>query len=125
MKKIIKTANAPAPIGPYNQAVFANNTLYISGQIAIHPETGVMMQDDLEQETKQVLENARAILEAAGMDFSNIVKATIFILDMANFAAVNEVYQTYFDADFPARETVAVRGLPKGANVEVSFIASI
>ncbi len=125
MKKIIKTANAPAPIGPYNQAVLANNTLYISGQIAIHPETGVMMQDDLEQETKQVLENARAILEAAGMDFSNIVKATIFILDMANFAAVNEVYQTYFDTDFPARETVAVLGLPKGANVEISFIASV
>lgn len=123
MKKIIQTSSAPAPIGPYNQAVLVDNTLYVSGQIAIDPVSGHMIQDDLVVETKQALENARAILQAAGMDFSNVVKATIFILDMANFATINEVYASYFTNDFPARETVAVAGLPKGANVEISFIA--
>lgn len=123
MKKIIQTSSAPAPIGPYNQAVLVDNTLYVSGQIAIDPVSGHMIQDNLVIETKQVLENARAILQAADMDFSNVVKATIFILDMANFITINEVYATYFKSDFPARETVAVAGLPKGANVEISFIA--
>lgn len=123
MKKIIQTSLAPAPIGPYNQAVLVDNTLYVSGQIAIDPVSGHMIQDDLVAETKQALENARAILQAADMDFSNVVKATIFILDMANFATINEVYASYFTNDFPARETVAVAGLPKGANVEISFIA--
>jgi len=123
MKKIIQTSSAPAPIGPYNQAVLVDNTLYVSGQIAIDPVSGHMIQDNLVIETKQALENARAILQAADMDFSNVVKATIFILDMANFVTINEVYATYFKSDFPARETVAVAGLPKGANVEISFIA--
>lgn len=123
MKKVIQTSSAPAPIGPYNQAVLVDNTLYVSGQIAIDPVSGHMIQDNLVIETKQALENARAILQAADMDFSNVVKATIFILDMANFVTINEVYATYFKSDFPARETVAVAGLPKGANVEISFIA--
>lgn len=123
MKKIIQTSNAPTPIGPYNQAVLIDNTLYVSGQVALNPTTGQMMQDNIQQETHQVLANAKAILEAAEMDFSNVVKATIFILDMGNFSAINEVYGEYFTKDFPARECVAVKALPRAANIEISLIA--
>lgn len=124
MKKIINTKNAPAPIGPYNQAVFAGNTLYVSGQIAIHPITGELKTDDLEAETTQVLENLKAILSEAGLAMENIVKTSIFISDMNNFGKINEVYGRYFEAETaPARETVEVANLPKFVNVEISAIA--
>lgn len=124
MKKIIFTDKAPAPIGPYNQAVLAGNTLYTSGQIALHPETGDLITGDIETETKQVMENMKAVLEAAGMDFSNVVKATIFIMDMNDFTKINGVYGSYFDeSNAPARETVQVAKLPKNVNVEISMIA--
>ena len=122
MKKIIFTENAPAPIGPYNQAVLKGNTLYTSGQIAINPTTGELVTGTIEAETEQVMQNMRAVLQAAGMTFENVVKTTIFLTDMTLFASVNEVYAKYFNGDFPARETVAVRGLPKNANVEISMI---
>ncbi|MDN3723520.1 RidA family protein [Aequorivita sp. SDUM287046] len=125
MKKIITTSNAPAPIGPYNQAVLKGNMLYTSGQIAIDPKTGNLVLGDIKSETKLVMENLKAILAEAGMTFENILKTTIFISDMHNFGAINEVYATYFDeATAPARETVEVANLPKFVNVEISVIAS-
>lgn len=123
MKKIINTANAPAPIGPYNQAVLSNNMLFISGQIALVPGTSELANADIAAESNQVLNNLKAILTEAGMDFSNVVKTTIFLSDMALFAEVNEIYGSYFTSEYPARETVAVKGLPKNVNVEISMIA--
>jgi len=124
MKKIITTTKAPAPIGPYNQAVLSGNTLYTSGQIALHPETGELVLDDIKTETTQVMENMMAVLEAANMTFENVVKTSIFISNMNNFAAINEVYGSYFNnATAPARETVEVARLPKDVNVEISMIA--
>ncbi len=123
MKKIINTPNAPAPIGPYNQAVQYGNTLYVSGQIAIDAATGKLLFDNITTETTRVMHNLQAILTAAGMDFSNVVKSSIFLLDMKDFAAVNEVYGSFFTSDFPARETVQVACLPKNVNVEISMIA--
>jgi 2-iminobutanoate/2-iminopropanoate deaminase len=123
MKTVINTTNAPAPIGPYNQSVAAGGLLFVSGQIAIDPATGELVLDDIKTETTLVMENIKAILTAAGIDFSHIVKTTIFLKDMQSFAQVNEVYGAYFTADFPARETVAVAGLPKNVNVEISVTA--
>ncbi len=122
-KSIISTHHAPAPIGPYNQAVIAGNTLYISGQICIDPATGELKNKDIQEETHQVMHNLKNILHTAGMDFSHVVKTTIFITDMHQFGAVNEVYGKYFERDFPARETVQVSALPKFVNVEISMIA--
>ena len=124
MNKIINTPNAPAPIGPYNQAVLVGNTLYTSGQIALHPKTMQLVTDTIEEETKQVMENMKAVLAAADMTFENVIKASIFISDMHNFAKINTVYATYFNEDTaPARETVEVANLPKFVNVEISMIA--
>jgi len=124
MKKIINTSKAPAPIGPYNQAVLIKDTLYISGQIPIDPVTGKLVEGDIQAETKQSMENLKAILEEAGMTFEHVIKSSIFIKDMNQFAQINEVYGTYFDADTaPARETVEVANLPKFVNVEISMIA--
>jgi 2-iminobutanoate/2-iminopropanoate deaminase len=124
MKKIIFTENAPAPIGPYNQAVLKGNTLYTSGQIGINPKTGELVTATIEAETQQVMENMKAVLEAAGMSFENVVKTTIFIMNMNDFAAINTVYGSYFDEKTaPARETVQVACLPKNLNVEISMIA--
>ena len=124
MKKIITTTKAPAPIGPYNQAVLTGNTLYTSGQIAFNPETGVLVLDDIKTETTQVMNNLKAVLIAADMSFNNVVKTTIFISNMDDFASINEVYGNYFnDATAPARETVQVARLPKDVNVEISMIA--
>ena len=124
MKKIINTPNAPAPIGPYNQAVLSDNTLFISGQVAFDPSTGILMLDDIKTETKQVMENLKAILNAAEMGFVNVVKTSIFISDMNNFGQINEVYGQYFNPETaPARETVQVARLPKDVNVEISMIA--
>ncbi|MEO6001006.1 MAG: RidA family protein [Chitinophagaceae bacterium] len=122
-KKIIKTSKAPDPIGPYNQAILLGNLLFISGQIAINPATGNIENTDITQETNLVMQNLQAILFEAGMDFSNTVKTTIFLSDMSLFTSVNEVYGKYFTTNFPARETVAVKGLPKNVNVEISMIA--
>ncbi len=122
-KKIIRTDNAPAPIGPYNQAVQYGDMLFISGQIPMDPKTGDLVQSDIKAETKQVMENLKAILDEAGMSFGNIIKTTIFLMDMGQFAQVNEVYGSYFGEGAPARETVQVSGLPKGVNVEISMIA--
>nr|WP_299032863.1 RidA family protein [uncultured Tenacibaculum sp.] len=124
MKKIITTSKAPAPIGPYNQAVLSGNTLYTSGQIAINPETGELVLDSIEAETKQVMQNMKEVLAAAGMTFENVIKTSIFISDMHNFSKINAVYGEYFDdATAPARETVEVANLPKFVNVEISMIA--
>lgn len=123
MKSIIKTDNAPAPIGPYNQAILAGNTLYVSGQIALHPETGQLIDDTIENETRQVLENLKAVVNAAGLELNDVVKTSIFLSDMSSFNKVNEIYGTYFTQNFPARETVAVKTLPKNVNVEISAIA--
>ena len=123
-KTIINTNNAPAPIGPYNQAVKAGNFLFVSGQVALKPGTNDMANADIIEETHQVLQNLKAILQEAGMDFSHIVKTTIFLSDMDLFSQVNEIYAKYFDGNFPARETVAVKGLPKNANVEISVVAA-
>jgi len=124
MKKIILTDKAPAPIGPYNQAVLVGNMLYTSGQIALHPLTMELVIDDIETETKQVMQNMKAVLEAADMTFDNVVKTTIFIMNMGDFARINNVYGSYFDENTaPARETVQVAGLPKGVNVEISMVA--
>lgn len=122
-KQIINTTSAPAPIGPYNQAILVNETLYISGQICLDPASGNLMNRDIQDETHQVMQNLRNILSEAGMTFSNVVKTTIFITDMNQFSAINEVYGKYFDGDFPARETVQVSALPKFVNVEISMIA--
>jgi len=122
-KQIINTPDAPAPIGPYSQAVRIDNTLYLSGQVAINPKTGNLETGDIQTETSRVMQNLQAVLQAAGMDFTHVVKTTIFLSDMNLFASVNEIYGKYFSADFPARETVAVKTLPKNVNVEVSMIA--
>lgn len=124
-KKIINTNNAPAPIGPYNQAVLAGNLLFISGQIALIPGTAELNNADIATETRQVMENLQAILSAASADFSHVVKTTIFLSDMSLFAEVNEIYGRFFESDYPARETVAVKGLPKNVQVEISMIASL
>ncbi|AUS06587.1 RidA family protein [Pseudotamlana carrageenivorans] len=124
MKTIITTPHAPAPIGPYNQAVLTGNTLYTSGQIAIHPTSGNLVLDDIESETKQVMSNIKAILTQANMSFDHVIKATIFISNMDDFQKINTIYGSYFDdATAPARETVQVARLPKDVNVEISVIA--
>ncbi|MCL6461033.1 2-iminobutanoate/2-iminopropanoate deaminase [Flavobacterium micromati] len=126
MKQIIFTEKAPAPIGPYNQAVLKGNTLYTSGQIALHPETGALITTSIELETEQVMENMKAVLAAAGMTFENVLKATIFIIDMNDFAKINTVYGSYFnEKTAPARETVQVACLPKNVNIEISMIAAL
>lgn len=122
-KQIINTSNAPAPIGPYNQAVMVNDTLYISGQICIDPKSGGLKNKDVQEETHQAMQNLKAILTEAGLTFDHVVKTSIFITDMHRFAEINEVYGQYFTADFPARETVQVAALPKFVNVEISMIA--
>jgi 2-iminobutanoate/2-iminopropanoate deaminase len=123
-KQIINTNNAPAPIGPYSQAVMAGNLLFLSGQVALKPGTGELAIADIIEETHQVMQNIKAVLAEAGMDFSNVVKTTIFLNDMNLFGQVNEIYGKYFEGDFPARETVAVKGLPKNVNVEISMTAA-
>lgn len=123
MKKIIRTEKAPAPIGPYSQAVQAGNTLYVSGQIAINPANGNLETINIIRETTQVMENISAILKEAGYEFKDIVKTTIFLTDMNSFQSVNEVYGNYFTDNFPARETVQVSALPKNVNVEISVTA--
>jgi len=124
MKKIIFTEKAPAPIGPYNQAVLKGNTLYTSGQIALNPETGALVTDNIEAETQQVMQNMKAVLDEAGMTFENVVKTTIFIMDMNDFGNINTIYASYFnEKTAPARETVQVACLPKNVNVEISMIA--
>lgn len=124
MKTIITTDKAPAPIGPYNQAILVNNTLYTSGQIAINPETNALVLENIKAETHQVMQNLKAVLEAASMTFDNVIKSSIFISNMDDFAQINEVYGSYFDdANAPARETVQVARLPKNVNVEISVIA--
>ncbi len=126
MKEIIKTKNAPAPIGPYNQAIKAGKTLYISGQIPLIPETMELLKGTIQEETELVMESLKAILKEAGMTFENAVKTTIFIDDMNNFQHVNEVYGKYFrDESAPARETVAVKTLPKSVRIEISMIAVV
>jgi 2-iminobutanoate/2-iminopropanoate deaminase len=124
-KEIVNSSQAPAPIGPYNQAVQTGNLLFISGQIALQPDTGDMMNGSLSEETHQVMHNLRAILKEAGIDFSQVVKTTIFLSDMELFSEVNSIYAQYFNGGFPARETVAVKGLPKNARVEISMIAAL
>ena len=124
MKKIIKTSKAPAPIGPYNQAILSGNTLYTSGQIAIDPSTGKLKIGTIEEETTLVMENMKAVLAAAKMTFDNVIKTSIFISDMANFSEINSIYGRYFNEDTaPARETAEVANLPKYVNVEISMIA--
>ena len=126
MKKIIKTSNAPKPIGPYNQAVISNNLLFISGQVAFDPKTDMLILDNVENETKQVMENLKAILESVNATFENVIKTSIFLSDMDNFVKVNGVYGSYFNEDTaPARETVEVARLPKDVNVEISMIAEL
>lgn len=122
-KQIFITTDAPAPIGPYNQAVKAGNMLFLSGQIALIPGTSELANANIKEETHQVMRNIKAILYAASADFHHVVKTTIFLSDMSLFAEVNEIYGSYFDADYPARETVAVKGLPKNVNVEISVTA--
>ena len=122
-KVIIKTDLAPAPIGPYNQAVKAGNMLFASGQIALNPATGELVNANIAEETNQVMSNVAAILKEAGAGFNNIVKTTIFLSDMSLFAEVNEIYGSYFTGNYPARETVAVKGLPKNVNIEISVTA--
>ena len=126
MKKIIYTDKAPAPIGPYNQAILTGNTLYTSGQIAINPLSGELILDSIEVETEQVMENIKALLTQANMTFENVIKATIFIMNKGDFARINNVYGKYFNIETaPARETVQVSGLPKGVNIEISIIAVV
>ena len=124
-KEIIQTSKVPAPIGPYSQAVIANGFLFASGQLAFDPATGELVLTDIQAETRQVMENIKAILEEAKLSFANVVKTTIFLSDMQLFAQVNEVYGSYFTANFPARETVAVKTLPRHVNIEVSITAVI
>ncbi|RYU87368.1 RidA family protein [Mucilaginibacter terrigena] len=123
MKTIINTSNAPAPIGPYSQAVAANGLLFVSGQVPINPKTGEIVTTGIADEAKMVMENLKAILDEAGIGFDSIIKTNIFLTDMQTFSQVNDVYGSYFTADFPARETVQVSALPKGVNVEISVIA--
>lgn len=122
-RQIIITPDAPSPIGPYNQAVLAGDTLYISGQICIDPKSGELKKRDIQEEMHQVMRNLKAILVAAYMGFNHVVKTTIFITDMNQFSAINEVYGKYFEGDFPARETVQVSALPRFVNIEISMIA--
>ena len=124
-KEIIQTSKVPAPIGPYSQAVIANGFLFASGQVAFNPATGELVLTDIQAETRQVMENIKAILDEAKLSFANVVKTTIFLSDMQLFAQVNEVYGSYFTANFPARETVAVKTLPRNVNIEVSITAVI
>ncbi len=124
-KEIIYTNQAPEPIGPYSQAVKAGNLLFVSGQVPIDPATGNVVTGSIKEETTQVMKNLAAVLEVSGTNFNAIVKTTIFLSDMALFAEVNEVYGSYFTGNYPARETVAVKGLPKGVNVEISVIAAL
>ena len=121
---IINSAKAPAPIGPYSQATMANGTLYVSGQIALDAESGNLVNDSIENETHKVMQNLQAILEEAGMDFSSVLKCTIFVKDLNNFGKINETYGSYFTSNPPARETVEVSRLPKDVNVEISCIAT-
>jgi 2-iminobutanoate/2-iminopropanoate deaminase len=123
MKKVINTNNAPAPIGPYSQAIAAGGFLFVSGQIPLNPSTGEIVSAGIKAETEQVMGNIGAILSEAGLDFNHIVKTSIFLTDMQSFAQVNEVYGTYFVGEFPARETIQVAALPKNVNVEISVIA--
>lgn len=123
MKQSINTDNAPKPVGPYNQAIMTCNTLYVSGQLPINPKTGKPEKKDIKHQAKLVMENIRAILNKANMEFSNVVKCSIFIKNMEEFPQINEVYKSYFEADFPARETMAVAGLPLNASIEISCIA--
>ncbi|RZK74152.1 MAG: RidA family protein [Pedobacter sp.] len=123
MNQVINTSNAPAPIGPYSQAVIANGFLFLSGQVAINPENGEIVQSSVSEETHQVMRNIKAVLIEASYEFNDVVKTTIFLSDMNLFAEVNEVYGSYFGTTFPARETIAVKGLPKGVNVEISMTA--
>lgn len=123
-KTVVNTQNAPSPIGPYSQAVQTGNLLFVSGQIALNPATGNIEANNVSEETIQVMKNLEAILTQAGLNFSHVVKTTIFLSDMNLFATVNEVYGQYFSGNYPARETVAVKGLPKNVNVEISIIAA-
>lgn len=123
MKKIIKTNNAPAAIGPYSQAILSNNTLYCSGQIAINPETGDLVINNITNETTQIMNNILAVLQSAKMDFSNVVKCSIFMKNLNNYGEVNKVYSDFFTKNFPAREAIEVSNLPKNVNVEISVIA--
>jgi 2-iminobutanoate/2-iminopropanoate deaminase len=123
-KKIINTSKAPSPIGPYNQAVESNNLIFISGQISLDPVTNELISGDIAAETHQVMRNLQEILEEAGVNFNHVIKTTIFLSDMSLFATVNEVYGSYFSGDYPARETIAVKDLPKKVNVEISMIAA-
>ena len=123
MKTVINTSGAPAPIGPYSQAIAAGSFVFVSGQIPMNPATGEIITSDIKAEANQVMENIAAILTESGIGFDNVVKTTIFLTDMQSFAEVNEVYGTYFTGQFPARETVQVAGLPKNVNVEISVIA--
>ncbi len=122
-KKIINTTNAPSPIGPYSQAVEAGNMIFLSGQVCFNPATGELNNADIPTETHQVMHNLKAVLQEAGLTFAHVVKTSIFLSDMSYFSEVNEVYGKYFDGDFPARETVAVKTLPRNVNVEISMIA--
>ena len=124
-KEIVKSNHAPAPIGPYSQAVKTGNLLFLSGQIAIDPATGNMVNENITEETAQVMKNLQEVLKAAGAGFQNVVKTSIFLSDMGTFGEVNKEYGKYFTADFPARETVAVKTLPKNVNVEISMIAAL
>ena len=124
-KQIIESKKVPAPIGPYSQAVIANGFLFASGQVAFDPKTGELVLSDIASETKQVMENIKSILEAAELTFAHVVKTTIFLSDMGLFAQVNEVYSSYFSKDFPARETVAVKTLPRNVNIEISITAVV
>ena len=123
VKKIIHSTNAPSPIGPYNQAIEANGFIFISGQIALNAESNTLILDSIEEETEQVMQNLKAILTEAGIDFDHVIKTSIFLSDMAYFSTVNTTYSKYFTKDFPARETVQVAGLPRNVNVEISMIA--
>jgi len=124
MKKVVKTNHAPAPIGPYNQAIVTGNIMFVSGQIALDPLTGTLIQDSIASETRQVMENIGAILKEAGMEYSNIVKTSIFLTNLSDFSVVNDTYGSYFSTEFPARETIEVSKLPKGARVEISVVAA-
>jgi 2-iminobutanoate/2-iminopropanoate deaminase len=124
-KRVINTTKAPAPIGPYSQAIISNNMVFISGQIPLNPSTNELVTGDVATETHQVMRNLQEILEEAAVNFNHVVKTTIFLSDMNLFTKVNEVYGSYFAADYPARETVAVKGLPKDVNVEISMIATL
>ena len=125
MKTVIHTTDAPDPIGPYSQAVKHGNTLFLSGQIAIDPKSGTMVMNDIPSETHQVMKNIAAVLKASGTEFSNVIKTSIFLKNMDDFAQVNDVYGSYFTGDYPARETVAVLTLPKDVNVEISMVVAV